>query len=52
MHTPRIFDQLVDYARRGVVRPVVAATFSLDELPDAQRQLALRQHVGKLVVLP
>jgi NADPH:quinone reductase-like Zn-dependent oxidoreductase len=52
MHTPRIFDLLVDLARRGAVRPVVAATFGLDEVPDAQRQLARRQHVGKLVVVP
>lgn len=52
MHTPRIFDLLVDLARRGDVRPVIAATFDLDEVPEAQRQLARRQHVGKLVVVP
>jgi len=52
MHTPRIFDLLVDLARRGLVRPVIAATFDLDEVPEAQRQLAQRKHVGKLVILP
>lgn len=52
MHTPRIFDQLVDIARRGIVRPVVAATFGLAEVPEAQRRLALRRHVGKLIVVP
>jgi len=52
MHTPRIFDRLADLARRGVVRPVIAATFALDEIPQAQRQLAERAHVGKLVVIP
>jgi NADPH:quinone reductase-like Zn-dependent oxidoreductase len=52
MHTPRVFDRLVEIARRGEVRPVIAATFPLDELAEAQRQLARRQHVGKLVVLP
>jgi NADPH:quinone reductase-like Zn-dependent oxidoreductase len=52
MHTPRIFDLLVDFARRGLVRPVIAATFHLDEVREAQRQLAQRQHVGKLVILP
>jgi NADPH:quinone reductase-like Zn-dependent oxidoreductase len=52
MHTPRIFDLLVELARRGAVRPVIAATFGLDEVPDAQQQLARRQHVGKLVVVP
>ena len=52
MHTPRIFGQLVELARRGEVRPVIAATFDLEGLPEAQRQLARRQHVGKLIVVP
>jgi NADPH:quinone reductase-like Zn-dependent oxidoreductase len=52
MHTPLIFDLLVDLARRGVVRPVIAATFDLADIAEAQDQLAQRQHVGKLVVVP
>lgn len=52
MHTPRIFDRLVDLARSGTVRPTVAATFALENLAEAQRQLAQRHHVGKLVVVP
>lgn len=52
MHTPRVFDLLVDIARRGAVRPVVAATFPLEDLAEAQRVLALRHHVGKLIVIP
>ena len=52
MHTPRIFDLLVEVARQGIVRPVVAATYRLDEVAEAQAQLALRRHVGKLIVVP
>ncbi|MGW9054928.1 zinc-binding dehydrogenase [[Kitasatospora] papulosa] len=52
MHTPRIFDQLVEIARRGDVRPVVAATFALGQVAEAQAQLARREHVGKLIVVP
>lgn len=52
MHTPRIFDLLVDLARRGAVRPAIAATFDLGDVAEAQRRLARRQHVGKLVVVP
>lgn len=52
MHTPRIFDHLVKIARRGDVRPVVAATFPLGEVREAQEQLARRRHVGKLIVIP
>ena len=42
MHKPRIFEQLVEMARQGTVRPVVAATFGLEEVPEAQGQLARR----------
>ncbi|WP_299056598.1 zinc-binding dehydrogenase [uncultured Nocardioides sp.] len=52
MHTRRVFDLLVDLARRGGVRPVVARTFALEDLADAERELGRRVHVGKLVVLP
>jgi len=52
MHTRRVFDLLVELARRGSVRPVVARTFPLDAVAEAQRELARRTHVGKLVVVP
>jgi NADPH:quinone reductase-like Zn-dependent oxidoreductase len=41
-----------DLARRGSVRPVVAATFALAGVAEAQRELALRAHVRKIVVIP
>lgn len=52
MHTPRIFELLVDLARRGAVAPVIAARYPLTEVVEAQRQLARREHVGKIVVVP
>jgi NADPH:quinone reductase-like Zn-dependent oxidoreductase len=52
MHTPRMFEQLVEIARRGDVHPVVAATFGLEQVGEAQQELARRRHVGKLVVVP
>jgi NADPH:quinone reductase-like Zn-dependent oxidoreductase len=52
MHSPRIFERLIEIARRGEVRPVIAATYGLADLAEAQRQLARRRHVGKLVVVP
>ena len=51
MHTPAHFRMLVDIARQGLVRPVVAATYPLAEVHQAQADLAARQHVGKLVVV-
>ncbi|WP_040774306.1 zinc-binding dehydrogenase [Rhodococcus rhodnii] len=52
MHTPAQFEQLVETARRGDVAPVVSATFPLDRAADAQRALARRGHVGKIVLHP
>lgn len=52
MHTPRIFEDLAGIARRGDVRPVIAQTFDLEHLRDAQERLAQRRHVGKLVIVP
>lgn len=52
MHTPQVFEQLVELARAGEVRPVVAASFALADVAEAQRLLARREHVGKIVVRP
>ncbi|MBM9623779.1 zinc-binding dehydrogenase [Streptomyces zhihengii] len=52
MHTPAHFDGLTDLARRGTVRPVVAAVFPLEEAARAQEELARRTHVGKIVMHP
>lgn len=52
MHTPAHFDLLMDLARRAEVRPVIAATFPLDQAARAQQELARRRHVGKIVLHP
>lgn len=50
MHTPAHFRALVEIARNGDVRPVIAATFALDDVHRAQAELATRRHIGKLVL--
>ncbi|MGY1433658.1 zinc-binding dehydrogenase [Streptomyces reniochalinae] len=52
MHTPTHFALLMDLARQGAVRPVVAAAFPLDQAAEAQEELARRRHVGKIVMRP
>mgnify|MGYP003708835331 CR=1 FL=1 len=52
MHTPGMFADLAEMARRGTIRPLVAQTFALADLARAQEVLLRREHVGKLVVLP
>ncbi|MGC5615621.1 zinc-binding dehydrogenase [Georgenia sp. Z1491] len=50
MHTPAHFAALVEIARTGRVRPVVAATYPLADIARAHAELAERRHVGKLVI--
>jgi len=52
MHTPAHFGLLMDLARQGRVRPVIAAVFPLARAAAAQEELARRSHVGKIVMRP
>jgi NADPH:quinone reductase-like Zn-dependent oxidoreductase len=52
MHTPTHFGLLMDLARGAAIRPVIAATYPLDQAARAQEELARRQHVGKIVLHP
>lgn len=51
MHTHAHFRTLVEMARQGQVRAVVAATYRLGDVHRAQVDLAARRHVGKLVLV-
>ena len=52
MHTAAHFAKLVEHAREGRLRPRVAARHPLTAIHEAQAQFLLRDHVGKIVVLP
>lgn len=52
MHTRAHFASLMEIARRGGVRPVLAATYPLERAGEAQTELARRRHVGKIVLEP
>jgi NADPH:quinone reductase-like Zn-dependent oxidoreductase len=43
---------LVELVQRGVVRPVVAATFPFSQAPSAHRYIQERKNVGKVVLVP
>jgi NADPH:quinone reductase-like Zn-dependent oxidoreductase len=47
-----VFPNLVGYIERGEIRPLVAATFPLERIADAQRAFHEKRHVGKFVLLP
>jgi len=47
-----VFPDLVGYIERGEIQPLVAATFLLERIADAQRAFLEKRHVGKFVLVP
>ncbi len=46
-----VFENLVRYVERGEIRPVVAKTYPLTEIVQAQRDFVEKRFTGKLVLL-
>ena len=49
---PGVFANLVGYIERGEIRPVVAATWPLAKIVEAQQAFLEKRHVGKIVLIP
>ncbi len=49
---PEVFENLVGYIERGEVRPVVSATWPLDQIVEAQQAFLNKTFTGKLVLIP
>jgi NADPH:quinone reductase-like Zn-dependent oxidoreductase len=47
-----VFPDLIGYIERGEIRPLLAKTFPLDRIADAQREFLEKKHVGNFVLLP
>ncbi|MCV6638723.1 alcohol dehydrogenase family protein [Candidatus Albibeggiatoa sp. nov. NOAA] len=45
-----VFPNLIKRIEAGDVSPLVAQTFSLKQMVEAQQQFAAKQHIGKLVI--
>lgn len=45
-----VFPKLVERIEAAEITPVVANTFSLAQVPEAQKQFETKQHIGKLVI--
>jgi NADPH:quinone reductase-like Zn-dependent oxidoreductase len=50
--TPEIMPNLIGYIERGEIKPILAATYRLEALQDAQRAFIAKQHTGNIVVTP
>jgi NADPH:quinone reductase-like Zn-dependent oxidoreductase len=49
---PAVFTNLVRYIERGEIRPLIARTFPLQNIVEAQQEFLAKRHVGKLVLIP
>jgi NADPH:quinone reductase-like Zn-dependent oxidoreductase len=47
-----VFPNLIGYIERGEIRPLLAKTFPLEQIADAQREFTEKKHVGKFVLIP
>lgn len=45
-----VFTNLIEYIERGRIAPVVAETFPLEQISDAQIAFLSKKHVGKIVL--
>ena len=48
---PEVFPNLVGYIERGEIRPVVAATYPLADIVEAQHAFLEKKFVGKIVLV-
>lgn len=47
-----VFENLVGYIERDEIRPIVARTFPLENIAEAQEAFLAKQFTGKLVLIP
>ncbi len=47
-----VFPSLIEAIESGAIRPLVARTFPLERIADAQREFLEKKHVGNFVLLP
>lgn len=47
-----VFPNLVSYIERGEIRPLLAETFPLSKIVDAQKVFLEKRHIGKIVLIP
>jgi len=47
-----VFPNLVSYIEKGEIKPLLAKTFPLEHIVEAQREFTEKKHVGKFVLMP
>ena len=47
-----VFPKLISYIEKGEIKPLLAKTFPLKKIVEAQREFTIKKHVGKFVLIP
>jgi NADPH:quinone reductase-like Zn-dependent oxidoreductase len=47
-----VFPNLISYIERNEIKPLLAKTFPLEQIVDAQREFMEKKHFGKFVLIP
>lgn len=47
-----VFPNLISYIEKGEIRPLLAATYPLHRIAEAQRVFQEKRHTGKIVLIP
>lgn len=47
-----VFPSLISHIEEGRIRPLLAGTFPLESIADAQREFIRKRHVGNFVLIP
>lgn len=47
---PQVFANLIHHIESGIIKPVIAQTFPLEQIVEAQKTFLLKQHTGKIVL--
>jgi NADPH:quinone reductase-like Zn-dependent oxidoreductase len=47
-----VFPNLISYIEDGEIRPLLAKSFRLEDIVEAQRDFTKKKHVGKFVLIP
>ncbi len=47
-----VFPNLIGYVERGEIKPIIAATYPLKDIAQAQQDFQTKAHIGKFVLIP
>ena len=47
-----VFPNLISYIEKGEIKPLLAKTFPLEKIAEAQQEFTKKAHVGKFVLIP